>query len=165
MPTLELPATTVGTLRCQQSLAPLEQRDDGLYSAAADLLYPVRDGLVYMGYDAPEESWIEETMEEERAWQGTPANLDQDIEFLTRSAPAVVDIINLIGRLGAARPGDRLVDVGSGSGWGSWLFAQAGYDPWLVDFEPNSLWLGGLYEHPSLGPGKRIVADAGFGAP
>jgi SAM-dependent methyltransferase len=30
----------------------------------------------------------------------------------------------------------------------------------MVDFEPNSLWLGLLYEHPALGPGKRIVADA-----
>jgi SAM-dependent methyltransferase len=29
-----------------------------------------------------------------------------------------------------------------------------------VDFEPNSLWLGGLYAHPSLGPGRRVVADA-----
>jgi ubiquinone/menaquinone biosynthesis C-methylase UbiE len=40
------------------------------------------------------------------------------------------------------------------------LFAEAGYDPWMVDFEPNSLWLGGLYAHPSMGPGKRVVADA-----
>ena len=160
MPQLALPATTVGTLRCQQTLAPLEQRDDVLVSPSAGLEYPVRDGLVYMGYDASERDWIEETMEEERVWQGTPVNLQQDIEFLRASAPAVVDIINLIGRLGAATPGDALIDVGSGSGWGSWLFAQAGYDPWLVDFEPNSLWLGGLYEHERLAPGKRIVADA-----
>ena len=162
MPSLALSTTVVGTLRCQQTLQPLEERDDGLFSPAADLLYPVRDGLVFMGYDAPETSWIEQTMEEERVWQGTPDNLRQDVEFLRGSAPAVVDIINLIARLGAATPGDRLIDVGSGSGWGSWLFAQAGYDPWLVDFEPNSLWLGELYEHEQLGPGKRIVADATF---
>jgi len=160
MSTTVLPATTVGTLRCQRTLEPLQPRDDGLHSPAADLLYPIRDGLVYMGYDAAEADWIEETMEEERVWQGTPANLQQDVEFLSFSAPALVDVINLIARLGAATPGDRLVDVGSGSGWGSWLFAKAGYDPWLVDFEPNSLWLGGLYEHPRLGDGKRIVADA-----
>jgi SAM-dependent methyltransferase len=160
MPELALPVTTVGTLRCQQTLEPLQQRDDGLYSPSADLLYPVRDGLVYMGFDADEAQWIEQTMEEERIWQGTPANLDQDIEFLRGSAPALVDVINLIGRLGAASPGDALVDVGSGSGWGSWLFAQAGYDPWLVDFEPNSLWLGGLYEHERIVPGRRIVGDA-----
>src|SRR5919107_2243940 len=153
-----LPATTVGTLRCQQTLQPLEPRDDGLRSPAADLLYPVRDGLVYMGHDAPEADGIESTMEEERVWQGPPANLAQDIEFLRASAPALVDVINLIGRLGAAAPGDALVDVGSGSGWGSWLFAQAGYDPWLVDFEPNSLWLGGIYEHERPGPGRRVVA-------
>lgn len=155
-----LPATTVATLRCQATLGPLEEREDAVYSQAADLLYPVRDGIVFMGYDAAEAAWVEETMEEERVWQGTPANLEQDIEFLSASAPAVVDIINLIGRLGAATPGDRLIDVGSGSGWASWLFAQAGYDPWLVDFEPNSLWLGGLYEHERMGAGRRIVGDA-----
>jgi len=160
MPELVLPATSVGTLRCQGTLAPLEQREDGLYSPAADLLYPVRDGIVHMGYDAREAEWIEATMEEERVWQGTVANLDQDREFLRHSAPAVVEVINLIGRLGAATPGESLIDVGSGSGWASWLFAQAGYDPWLVDFEPNSLWLGTIYEHPRLGPGKRIVGDA-----
>ena len=155
-----LPATTVATLRCQRTLEPLQPRDDGLWSPAADLLYPVRDDLVYMGYDAPEADWIEQTMEEERVWQGTPENIDQDIEFLRISAPGLVDVINLIGQLGAATPGDRLIDVGSGSGWGSWLFAEAGYDPWMVDFEPNSLWLGGRYEHPRMGPGKRIVGDA-----
>jgi ubiquinone/menaquinone biosynthesis C-methylase UbiE len=160
MAQLVLPATTIGTLRCQETLTPLEPRDDVLHSPAAGIDYPVRDGLVYMGYDAPEAGWIETTMEEERVWQGTTANLHQDAEFLRSSAPALVDVINLIGRLGAATPGDALIDVGSGSGWGSWLFAQAGYDPWLVDFEPNSLWLGGLYEHDRLGPGKRIVADA-----
>ncbi len=161
MPELLLPQTAVGTLRCQATLAPLEQRDDGaLRSTAADLEYPIRDGLVYMGYDASEADWIEETMEEERVWQGTPENLDQDIEFLRSSAPAVVDVINLVGRLGAATPGDALIDVGSGSGWASWLFARAGYDPWLVDFEPNSLWLGGIYGDDWLGPGRRIVGDA-----
>src|SRR5919107_1708913 len=160
MPVSVLPSTTVGTLRCQQTLQPLEPREDGLRSPAADLLYPVRDGLVYMGHDAPEADGIESTMEEERVWQGTPANLAQDIEFLRASAPALVDVINLIGRLGSASAGYALVDVGSGSCWGSWLFAEGGYDPWLVDFEPNSLWLGGLYEHERLGPGKRIVADA-----
>jgi len=155
-----LPATTIGTLRCQRTLEPLEPRDDGLWSPAGDLLYPVRDDLVYMGYDAPETDWIEQTMEEERVWQANPANLEQDIEFLGISAPGLVDVINVIDQLGAAVPGDRLIDVGSGSGWGSWLFAQAGYDPWLIDFEPNSLWLGGLYDHPRIGPGKRIVGDA-----
>jgi ubiquinone/menaquinone biosynthesis C-methylase UbiE len=160
MPSPTLPATAVDILRCQQTLQPLEQRDDGLYSPAADLLYPLHEDMVFMGYDASEAAWMEETMEEERVWQGTPANLQQDIEYLRWSAPATVDIINAISRLGAAAPGERLIDIGSGSGWGSWLFAQAGYDPWLVDFEPNSLWLGGLYEHERLGPGKRIVGDA-----
>jgi ubiquinone/menaquinone biosynthesis C-methylase UbiE/uncharacterized protein YbaR (Trm112 family) len=159
MPSTGLPPAAVEILRCQQTLQRLEERDDGLYSPAADLLYPVRDGIVFMGYDAAESEWMQETMEEERLWQGTAASVQQDLEYLRGSAPALVDIINVIGSLGAA-PGRRLIDVGSGSGWGSRLFAEAGYDPWMVDFEPNSLWLGGLYEHPAMGPGKRVVADA-----
>lgn len=150
----------VATLRCQQTLGPLEERDDGLWSPSAGLLYPVREGIVFMGYDARETQWMQETMEEERLWQGTAASVQQDLEYLRGSAPGLVDVINLIDRLGALPAGPRLIDVGSGSGWGSRLFAEAGYDPWMVDFEPNSLWLGELYEHPSLGPGKRIVADA-----
>src|SRR5919107_3284830 len=158
MPVSVLPSTTVGTLRCQQTLQPLEPRDDGLRSPAADLLYPVRDGLVYMGYDTPEADGIESTMEEERVWQGTPANLAQDIEFLRASAPALVDVINLIGRLGAASAGDALVDVGSGSGWGSWLFAQAGYDPWLLDFQPHPPRPRGPLQPPPPGPRQRDLA-------
>jgi SAM-dependent methyltransferase len=159
MPSTGLPPAALEILRCQQTLQPLEERDDGLYSPAADLLYPVRDGIVFMGYDIAESAWMQETMEEERLWQGTAASVQQDLDYLRGSAPALVDIINLIGALGAA-PGKKLIDVGSGSGWGSRLFAEAGYDPWMVDFEPNSLWLGGLYEHPAMGPGKRVVADA-----
>ena len=155
-----LPAGIVETLRCQQTLGPLEERDDGLWSPSAELLYPVKDGIVFMGYDKRETQWMEETMEEERLWQGTAASVQQDLEYLRGSAPGLVDVINLIDKLGAVPERRRLIDVGSGSGWGSRLFAEAGYDPWMVDFEPNSLWLGGLYAHPSLGPGKRIVADA-----
>ena len=156
----ELPARVVETLRCQQTLGPLEQREDGLWSPAAELLYPVRDGIVFMGFDERETQWMQETMEEERLWQGTPASVQQDLEYLRGSAPGLVDVINLIDKLGAVPDRRRLIDVGSGSGWGSRLFAEAGYDPWMVDFEPNSLWLGGLYAHPSMGPGKRVVADA-----
>src|SRR5215218_4268739 len=150
----------MGMLRCQQALGPLEEREDGLWSPAAGLLYPVRHGIVFMGYDERESAWMQETMEEERLWQGTAASVQQDLEYLRGSAPGLVDVIYLVEQLGAVGSRRRLIDVGSGSGWGSRLFAEAGYDPWLVDLEPNSLWLGGLYEHPSLGPGKRIVADA-----
>jgi SAM-dependent methyltransferase len=144
MATTGPPDSAFEILRCQQTLEPLERRDGGLESLGADLLYPVRDGIVFMGHD-------------ERT-TGAAARV-QDLEDLRSSASALVDVINLIDKL-AAGSGRRLVDVGSGVGWGSRLFAEAGYDPWLVDSDPNALWLGGLPEHPSLGPGKRIVADA-----
>jgi SAM-dependent methyltransferase len=141
-----LPDSAVELLRCQQTLESLQPSDGGLESVAADVLYPVHDGIVFMGGDA-------------RA-QGTTAGDRPDPEEIRRSAPGLVDVINLIERLGAAGGGRRLVDVGSGVGWASRLFAEAGYDPWMVDCDPNALWLGDLRGHPALGPGKRIVADA-----
>ena len=155
-----LPATTVGTLRCQQTLGPLEPRDDGLWSPAAELLVPGprrhrlhglrrARGRVDAGDDgggAPLAGHAREHRSRTSSTCGQRAGL--------------VDVINLIGQLGAVAPGDRLIDVGSGSGWGSWLFAEAGYDPWMVDFEPNSLWLGGLLRAPALGRASGSSRDA-----
>jgi SAM-dependent methyltransferase len=146
MVTTGLPESALEILRCQQTLECLQRRDGGLESLGADVLYPVHDGIVFMGGD-------------ERTW-GTGAGIRQDLADVQRSAPGLVDVINLIDGLGAAGGGRRLIDVGSGAGWGSRLFAEAGYDPWMIDADPNSLWLGGVDEHPALGPGKRIVADA-----
>jgi ubiquinone/menaquinone biosynthesis C-methylase UbiE len=105
---------------------------------------------------------IQETMEEERVWQGTTARLAIDEAFLRTSAPAAVDMINLARELTGRRPGLKALELGSGAGWVSWLMARAGFDTYLCDFEANSLSSGWVYEHEALGPGRRIVADARF---
>ena len=115
-----------------------------------------------MGYAADSEAMIQETMEEERLWQGTTARLAIDEEFLRMSAPAAVDMINLARELTGRRPGLKALELGSGAGWVSWLMARAGFDTYLCDFEANSLSSGWIYEHEALGPGRRIVADARF---
>jgi hypothetical protein len=46
-----LPESSLKLLRCQQSLSPLELRDDGLLSPESGITYPVKDGLIFMGYD------------------------------------------------------------------------------------------------------------------
>src|SRR3954451_5965204 len=122
-----LPASVVETLRCQQTLGPLEQRDDGLWSPAAELLYPVRDGIVLMGFDERETQWMQETMEEERLWQGTPASVQQDLESLRGSAPGLVDVIHLIDKLGGVPQRRVLIDCCRGSSSGSRLFADLAY--------------------------------------
>jgi len=147
-----------GVLRCQQTLGPLQPRDGVLHSPEAGLDYAVRDGIVLMGYDERDAAFIEQTMEEERVHQGTSATVHRDLEFLRASAPSVVDALNLLDLTGAVRPGARALDVGSGSGWGSWLLARAGYDTWLIDFEPNSLALGLVFADPRL-EGRRIAGD------
>jgi SAM-dependent methyltransferase len=152
----------LGPLRTQDTLEPLVADGDHVTTASGARRYPVREGLVFMGYSAPDETLIEETMEEERRWQGTPERVHLDEEFLRTSAPRAVDLVNLLKRLTGKRAGLKAVELGSGSGWVSWLLDRGGFDTWMVDFEPNSLYSGWLYDSETLGPGRRIVADARY---
>ncbi len=114
-----------------------------------------------MGYPERDAAMIGATMEEEREWQGTTATLERDAAFLRESAPQAAAFINLVSRhVSASRP--RALELGSGSGWVSWLLARAGYDVYLCDFEANSLSLGLQFEHRNMGVGHRIVADARY---
>ncbi len=149
-------------LRCQESLAPLEVRDGGLCSEAADLVYPIREGLVFMGYDKQDEAIVQRVIAEERAHQTSAEHLEQDLAFLRESAPAVVDIINFLTGRRILRPGMRGVEIGSASGWPSWLFAESGFAMWLCELEPNSLASGLGFAHREIQEGQRIVCDARF---
>jgi SAM-dependent methyltransferase len=151
---------TFDPLRCQQTLQPLELRETGFYSQAADLLYPIREGLVFMGYDKRDAAFVRRVIEEERLHQTSPEHLERDLAFLRESAGAVVDLINVLTANGFLRPGMRGVEVGSASGWPSWLFAEAGSDMWLCELEPNSLASGLSFRHPNIGDHQRIVCDA-----
>src|SRR3954470_5794206 len=150
-----------GLVVCQQTLQPLERTPDGLWSQAAQRLYPTQGGLVYMGFPERDVAMISATMQEEHDWAGTTKTLDRDAAYLRWSAPRAVKFINLLGRhLRTTRP--RTLELGSGSGWVSWLLAQAGHDVYLCDFEANALTLGQVFSHPNMRPGKRIVSDARF---
>jgi SAM-dependent methyltransferase len=151
-----------GLLVCQETLQPLLRTDEGLWSEAAQRLYPVKDGLVYMGYPQRDASMITETMQEEREWQGTTDTLDRDADFLRESAPMAVSFINLVSSFVEPSRSPRMLELGSGSGWVSWLFAEAGYDVHLCDFEANSLAFGRQFQHPAMAEGKRIVSDARY---
>lgn len=149
---------------CPETLGPLEAREDGVWSERAQKLYPVREGLVFLGYPQQDAAMIEATMAEEHEWQGTAETIDRDVEFLRESAPKAVALLNLASRF-VTTEGDRqprALELGSGSGWVSWLLARAGYDTWLCDFEANSLAIGLMYDDDNLGEGRRFVADARY---
>lgn len=155
-----IPPGVLEMLRCQQTLQPLALREQGLYSETADLLYPIQNGLVFMGYDARQHDFLQTVMEEERVFQTSPENFQRDLEFLKATSVATVDLINLVRQRTGLRAGARGLEVGAANGWVSWLFAEAGFDMWLCELEANSLALGHAFGHPNLGVGKRIVSDA-----
>ena len=147
---------------CPETLGPLSVRDDGLWSEQAARLYPYRCDLIFMGYPEKDRTMISATMEEEREWQGTAEVAERNLAFLRTSAPRAVDFINVIAPFGSGRKPVRALELGCGSGWVSWLLAEAGYEVWMCDFEANSLATGRVFAHPNIGPGRRFVADARY---
>ncbi len=155
-----VPHSVLDVVRCQQTLELLSFSEAGLYSPASAITYPIRDGLVFMGYDVHQHAFMEAVINEEREHQTSPEYFNRDLKFLRHSSVAVVDIINLLRRVQPFKTGMRALEVAAGSGWVNWFFAQAGYDTWLCELQPNSLFVSWLYDHPNIGPGKRVVADA-----
>lgn len=148
---------------CPETLGPLEPSDGGFWSPQAERLYPIRRGLVFMGYPVHDVAMIRATMEEEHAWQGTGEAAAKNLAFLRQSAPRAVDFINVLQPYvdhGDEPP--RALDLGCGNGWVSWLLAAAGFQTWMCDFEANSLATGLNLEHPNLGEGRRFVTDARY---
>ncbi|CAN5269160.1 hypothetical protein BH20ACT13_BH20ACT13_16170 [soil metagenome] len=117
-----------------------------------------------MGYDEREHALIEDVLAFEKAWQASPdpAERRDDLEFMRESTLDVLDILTLLARHRQDLTGLRGVEIGAGSGWVSWLFAEAGVDMWLCELEPNSLYLGTLYAHERIAAGRRIVCDASY---
>jgi SAM-dependent methyltransferase len=157
-----VPVSTLQILRCQQTLERLLPNENGLFSPAAGLVYPVRNGIVYMGYDEREHHFMQSIIEAERLHQATPDAIEPSLAFLRTSSLNVIDLIRLVRKRTGEEKGLRGLEVGAGSGWASWLFAESGYEMWICELELNSLFLGQVYEHRRLGAGRRIACDATF---
>ena len=155
-----VPDSTLEILRCQQTLEALVPEKGGLRSSATGVLYPVRHGIVYMGYDERDHDFVQNIIEAERIHQATPSAIEPSLAFLRTSSLAVIDLIRLIRPRARQRAGLRGLELGAGSGWASWLFAEAGYEMWICELELNSLFLGNIYQHARLGAGRRIACDA-----
>jgi SAM-dependent methyltransferase len=149
-----------GVLRCQQTLQQLSPREEGLYSDAASLLFPVHEGLVFMGFPDDDREFALRVISEESAHQTSPEHVERDLEFLRSSSALVVDLLNYLIDRGQIATGSRGVEIGAGSGWPGWLFAEAGCEMYLCELDPNSLASGLVFEHPRIGPMHRIVCDA-----
>jgi len=103
-------------------------------------------------------------MEEERDHQGLGAEVAAaNLAYLRLAAPHAVDFINRVTpHFSGAERAPRSLELGSGNGWVAWLMAEAGFEPWICDFEANSLATGLDLEHPRLGEGRRFVTDARY---
>lgn len=149
---------------CPETLGPLEAVDGGFWSPQAERLYPYEQGIVFMGYPAEDQTMIDATMREERDQQALNAEAAAtNLAYLKASAPRAVDFLNTVTPF-VQRKERRLraLELGSGNGWVSWLIAEAGFETWMCDFEPNTLATGMNLKHPNLGEGRRFATDARY---
>lgn len=147
-------------LRCQETLGELHSHPDGLYSPLADRVYPIRDGIVFMGYPRDDQEFVLRVMDEEREHQTSERYFERDFEFLRSSSVAVLAMMSMMNRNQIRLSGTRVLELGAGSGWVSWMFAQAGCRVSLCDLEPNGLTTGLVYEHANLC--DRVACDARY---
>jgi SAM-dependent methyltransferase len=145
-------------LRCQQTLGPLTRVADGLRSESACITYPTKHGYVFMGYDPAHRADVKAESAEEREHQTTALTLDRDLAFMRRGIQLLVPLIYNLRRLGVISTGARLLEIGAGSGWPAWLFAAAGCEVWTCELEPDSAFVGKIYEHANWS--GRVVCDA-----
>lgn len=147
-------------LRCQETLGELQSHPDGLYSPLADRVYPIRNGIVFMGYPRDDQEFISRVIDEEREHQTSERFYERDFEFLRSSSVTVFAMMSMMRRNRIRLSGARVLELGAGSGWVSWMFAQAGCRMSLCELEPNSLTSGLVYEHENLC--ERVVCDARY---
>ena len=113
-----------------------------------------------MGYDREKEKDIFAVLQEEKQSQTNEGRIQEHYDFAHQSFRcgklAVDNLVRIIG----TPHNMSAVELGAGAGAMSWLLAEAGFDTYMCELEPNSLYSGLVYQHPDLGIGKRIVCDA-----
>lgn len=114
-----------------------------------------------MGFDRREKEYIKTIMDTEKNHQTDLTKVNKHFSYAYPSFKlgklAIRNLQSLINRESNKL---KVLDIGAGAGAMSWLFAENGFDVWLCELEPNSLFSGLVYQHENLGFGKRIVCDA-----
>ncbi|MEO0106513.1 MAG: class I SAM-dependent methyltransferase [candidate division WOR-3 bacterium] len=113
-----------------------------------------------MGFDKREKEYIKKVINTEKKHQTDLRKIDEYLDYAYPSFKlgklAIKNLLSMTRR----KLHLKVLDIGAGAGAMSWLLAENGFDVWLCELEPNSLFSGLVYKHKNLGTGKRIVGDA-----
>lgn len=155
---MKINTETLNLIRCQECLHELHATEEALECSSCKKVYPLKNGLIFMGFDARRKDEIYAIIEEEREHQNDLEALNRHFKFAYGSFRIALLSINLLQNL---VKGERPValDVGSGGSPFSQMLAKNGFDTFRVELDPNSLYSGLFYQHPNLTTGKHIVAD------
>ena len=150
----------ISILRCQQCKGALEEKERYLHCDRCQKSYPIYKGLIFMGFDKKEKENIRTIMDTEKSHQTDLNKIEEDLVYACQSFRLGKSAVNYLRSLTGRRSGLKVLEIGAGAGAMSWLLAENGFDLWLCEIEPNSLYSGFVYQHENLSLGKRIVCDA-----
>lgn len=149
---------TFRLIHCQECLHQLTSTDHELVCNHCGKMYPIHNGLVFMGYDSRKEQEINEIIEEERDHQNNLDEIDKHFEFAQGSFRIALLAIPLLRQfINDTHP--VALDVGSGGAPFSQILSDNGFNTYRLELDPNSLYSGLFYQHSDLVTGKHIVAD------
>lgn len=145
--------------RCQQCLSELSLIDGELICKKCSKIFPISNGLIFMGYDKNDRNKIQKIIDVERDHQTDLSDLQKHYDFAPGSykigllsIDLLKDMVNLNNPIA--------VDIGSGGAPFAKILSEKGFNTFRLELDPNSLYAGLFWSHSNLDVGKHIVADA-----
>jgi len=148
----------LGLVKCQQCLGDLRYGDGAFACDKCSLRYPVRQNLIFMGYDRKEQEHINKIILTESAHQTNLDEIDKHYDFAQPSFKLSLILANMA-KNDIESDGAVALDVGCAGGPTGKILSESGFNTYRCELDPNSLFSGLHWKHKNLQFGKHIVCD------
>jgi ubiquinone/menaquinone biosynthesis C-methylase UbiE/uncharacterized protein YbaR (Trm112 family) len=147
------------TLVCQQCLGNLSFDRSNLVCSNCKTVYPISNGLIFMGYAKNREIEIKKIIQTERDHQTNLEEMQKHYDFAYPSFKHGLLSINILAH-DTKENSPIAIDIGCGGAPMSKMLCEKGFDTYCCELDPNSLFAGFQWKHPNLGLGKYVVCDS-----
>lgn len=146
-------------LKCQQCLGDLDQIDDLLTCNKCGKRFPIKENLIFMGFDQKNKKEISEIIRTESDHQTNIDEMEKHYKFAVPSFKLGLILANIL-KHDIDKCNPIALDIGSGGAPMSKILSDIGFETYKCELDPNSLYSGLIYENDNSSKGKFIVCDA-----
>jgi len=146
---------------CQVTKEKLINEKDFYYCESLGIRYPVKDNIVFMGYEKSQRDKIIKILLDSQQHQGTAESLESDYKYSKISYPLIAQLISTFKKLyvNTVNNGGIAVNVGSGGDPSSNEIASLGFETYACDIEPNSVYTSTFWDDVLQSKVNRIACD------